>query len=195
MSRKGIPEQQQGIWFWRLLAKLPYECSADNDLVTRVGHCSVAPPTRLRLAWVSVTKLNLAMKTHRWERPFRIVPSSLWAASCSLLGFWVWAQWSSSLRSTESCGRQRAQSGEARRLLSLSIWRAKAWTSLALSSSTTGKDLRENNENSGRCLLLKSPWRPQKSVAVKRSLKKVEEPVAPKRLLLAGPGCWKSSKA
>lgn len=103
------------------------------------------------------------------------MPSSLWAASCSLLGFWVWAQQSSWLRSTESCGRQRAQSREAWRLLSSSIWWAKARASLALSSSTTGEDLRGDNENSWRCLLLKSPWRPQKAVAVERSLKKVEE--------------------
>lgn len=51
------------------------------------------------------------MKTHLWERPLRIVPSSLWAASHSLLGFWVGVQQSSLLRSTESCGRQRAQPG------------------------------------------------------------------------------------
>lgn len=143
----------------------------------------------------SVPKPNFAVKAHLWERLLGIVPSSLWAASRSLLGFWVWAQQSSWLRSTESCGRQRAQSREAWRLLSLSIWWAKARASLALSSSTTGEDLRGNNENSWRCLLLKSPWRPQKAVAVEGSLKKVEKPVAPKRLLLADPGYWKSSKA
>jgi len=35
----------------------------------------------------------------------------------------------------------------------------------------------------------------QKAVAVERSLKKIEEPVSSKRLLLAEPGYLKSSKA
>lgn len=133
------------------------------------------------------------MKTHLWERG--LSNSALQPVGCFLFPLGLLGVSTTELIAEEHWKLWKADG---------TVWRStKAVVIEYLVSKGISGSFRVNNWRRFerkqwkqlKVLVAKKPLKAQKAVAVKRSLKKVEEPVAPKRLLLAEPGYWKSSKA
>lgn len=124
------------MWFWRLLAKLPYKCSVNTDVVARAGHCTVAPHSCWGWLRYRSPKWALQCDAPLWEAA-RNSPRQP-AGCCSIPPGFLGMSTAELVADEHNCRR----------------WERKQWKHLKV------------------LVAKKSPWMPQITVGMQRSLKK-----------------------